>query len=142
MRRRPRIRQKALVVDDTTTLDMSTVTPHLSLDAEGQALWDYYAAEPPFWWTHVDIPSLVNLCVMTDQLARARHDGASEAGMAAISKEVRQWAGELGLTPTSRGRLKLTEAQGVAAAKKIEQMEADYKRKTTAALDIDELMAE
>ena len=44
---------------------------------------------------------------------------------AAIIKEWRALATELGMSPTSRGRLKLTEAQGVVAARKVEQMRAE-----------------
>lgn len=143
MRRRARIRQKALVVDDTTTVDLTAYEPPIELRTRGQFLWMQLAGDPPFWWTEQDLPTAAMLCAATDATGDALDDpDQSAAGKAALLKEWRSLAGELGLSPTSRGRLKLTEAQGVAAAKKIEQMDADNKRKQTAAVDIDELMGD
>ena len=143
MRRRERIRRKALVVDDTTTLDLDAYTPQLQLGDHGRGLWDQLAADPPFWWTEQDLPAASLLCGAWQSTVEALADpDTSEAGKAILLKECRQFFNELGLTPTARGRLKLTEAQGVAAAKKIEQLEADNKRKNTQAVDIDELVGD
>lgn len=143
MRRRERIRRKALVVDDTTTLDLDTYEPQLQLGERGQGLWNQLADDPPFWWTAHDLPTAAMLCGAWDAATIAlANPNESANGKATILKEARQWFSELGLSPTSRGRLKLTEAQGVAAAKKIEQLEADQKRKATSAANLDELMAD
>lgn len=136
MRRRARIRQKALVVDDTTTVDLADYEPAVELHTPGRHLWQQFAADPPFWWTEADLPTVALLCNAMDDLAVMD----AGAGKATMYKEARQLLGELGLSPTSRGRLKLTEAQGAAAAKRIEQLDADNQRKQTAALDLDDLV--
>jgi len=135
-RRRPRRRARGLVADPTTTLDLAGYEPALELDKRGQELWDQFADEPPFWWDGADVPMVAVLCATLDAVGAAlKSNDVSPAGKAAIVKEWRTLADQLGLSPTSRGRLKMTEAQGAVAAKKVESMGA----KRAQAIDIDEL---
>ena len=141
-RNRERIRRKALVADSSTALDLDNVSPHLAFKTEGKALWEQYAAETPFWWNSADVGTFVTLCAVTDTLATAlRSTKVSAAGKASLIKEWRSLAGELGLSPTSRGRLRLTEAQSTVAAKKVEVIEAKQKRKKRSGpIDVDDLV--
>lgn len=144
-RRRPRRRARGLVADPTTTLDLDGHNPVLELNEAGQAVWDHYVDETPFWWDGADIPLISVYCAAADAVEQALGPDSTEkaAGKAAIVKEYRSLADHLGVTPVSRGRLKMTEAQGVVAAKKVEAMEDDRdRRKKTQAMDIDELAAD
>lgn len=139
-RRRPRRRARGLVADPTTTLDLNDFEPAVHLNKRGQALWDQLADEPPFWWEGADVPMVAVLCATLDAVSAAlRSTDVSPAGKAAIVKEWRSLADQLGMSPTSRGRLKMTEAQGAVAAKKVEAM---GEPKRTKAIDIDELDAD
>ena len=61
------------------------------------------------------------LAVATDAVAAAMNDPeATPAARAAILKEWRSYADALGLSPTARSRLRLTEAQAVTAARRAE----------------------
>lgn len=143
MQRRERNRAKGLVVDPTTALDLAEVKPAIVLKARGKALWKQFADDPPFWWESADIPAAGILCAATDQLAAAFSDPMTSASQsAAMLKEWRSLAGELGLTPTARGRLKLKEAQGVAAARKVEAMEAERAEREFDVFDVDDLVAD
>lgn len=142
-RKRQQIRRKALVADTTTALDLSNVKPHLPLKARGAGtkLWKQFETETPFWWNAADIPTAATLCAVTDTLKQALDDDeTSAAGKAALIKEWRSLAGELGLSPTSRGRLKLTEAQSSVAAKKVEALEAKQRKKRSGPIDVDDLL--
>ena len=136
-RQRAQIRRKPVVADSSTALDLSNVKPHLPLKARGKQLWEYYAAETPFWWNAADIPTFAKLCALADDIATARKNGTSAAGIAALSKEERNRENELGLSPTSRSRLRLTEAQSTMAAKRAEAM---GDRQTKQAIDLDDLV--
>lgn len=138
-RNRAQIRRKALVADTSTALDLSNVKPHLPLKTRGKALWKQFETETPFWWNSADVPTAAVLCAATDTLWQTLSDpDTSAAGKAAMLKEWRTYAGELGMSPTSRGRLRLTEAQSTVAAKKVETMEADNKRR--GAIDLNKLL--
>lgn len=136
-RNKERNRAQGLVVDPTTALDLREVTPLLPLGEPGEKLWDWMASEPPFWWDPADVPAFMVLCKATDTLAEAFQVSSPNA-IAAMMKEWRSLAGELGITCTARGRLKLTEAQGVAAARKAEQLERDG-RQAGKALSLEDL---
>jgi len=142
-RNRERIRRKALVADSTTALELSNVTPHLPLKARGpgQKLWKQFQAETPFWWNAADVPTAATLCAVTDTLKQALDDpDTSAAGKASLIKEWRSLAGELGMSPTSRGRLRLTEAQSSVAAKKVEALESKQRKKRSGTIDVDDLL--
>lgn len=128
MRRRPRLRAKGLVADSTTTVDLSAYEPALTLrkGSKGEKLWDQLTADTPFWWTEADIPTVGMLCAYTNTVAAALNDAdGSPAGKAAAVKEWRSLADQLGMTPTARSRLKLTEAQAVTAARRAEALGDD-----------------
>lgn len=138
-RQRERIRRKALVADSSTTLDLSNVEPMIPLKARGRKLWGQLAAETPYWWNAADIPTAMMLCVATDAVSASLTKGSANA-TAAIIKEWRSLAGELGLSPTSRGRLKLTEAQSTVASKRVEALEAERRKADANVIDIDDLI--
>lgn len=149
-RKRPRLRSKGLVVDPTTTLDLSNIQPLLPLESKGRELWDYLAADPPFWLTEADVPMVAVWCAATDAVKAALstvpigkngdHElpAASVAQQAAIIKEWRALADQLGMTPTSRSRLKLTEAQAVTAARRAQALGEDNDH--AAPIDIADLL--
>jgi len=142
VRRRPRRRARGVVVDSTTALDLKAFDPVLELGPVGQTVWDLFADDTPFWWDAADIPMVSVMCSALDAVEVANSPDSTEkaAGRAAIFKEWRSLADQLGLSPTSRGRLKMTEAQGVVAAKKVEAMEDSRARQKKAqAMDLDEL---
>lgn len=142
VRRRPRLRSKGLVVDSTTTLDLAASQPPVQLKTAGKALWEQLTADPPFWWTEADVPMVGVLCAATDAVAQAmRSADASPAARAAILKEWRSLADQLGMSPTSRSRIKLTEGQAVVAAKRAEAM-AGHVEPEPEAMDIDELVGD
>lgn len=126
-RRRPRLRAGKTPTDPTTTLDLTGHDPVFALRTKaGKAQWKRLAADPPYWWDAADIPMVEVLCLATDAVAIAMQPGsASEAGRAAVLKEWRSLASELGMSPTSRSRLRLATAQGVVAAEKAEQMRSE-----------------
>lgn len=140
MRRRERIRQKTQAVDSTTALDLTNYACAVKLQTRGQRLWDGFVDDTPFWWDAADLPMVNILCAATDAVGKALTDtDVSPAGRAAIVKEWRSLAAELGLSPTSRGRLKMTEAQASRAAKKVEAMEDEHGRRRADPIDIDDL---
>ncbi len=124
---------------------MTAVDPPVALNTRGQALWDHFADDPPFWWDPHDVYMAGLLCATTDQVVKAfRSNATSAAGKAAIVKEARSIADQLGLSPTARSRLKMTEAQAVTAAKRVEAMEEaqrEHERRDTA-IDLDELVGD
>lgn len=141
MRRRPRLRAKGLVADSTTTVDLSAYEPALTLrkGSKGEKLWDQLTTDTPFWWTEADIPTVGMLCAYTNTVAAALNDtDGSPAGKAAAVKEWRSLADQLGMTPTARSRLKLTEAQAVTAARRAEALGDDAGGPDP--IDLDELV--
>lgn len=129
-------------MDSTTTLDLAAARPPVQLKTAGRQLWDQLAAEPPFWWTEADVPMAGMLCAATDAVAQAmRSADTSPAGRAAILKEWRSIADQLGMSPTSRSRIKLTEGQAVVAAKRAEAMAGQAEPELNV-LDIDELVGD
>lgn len=129
------------MVDSTTALDLTEHAPLIALRTRGRRLWDTFVEDPPYWWTDADIPAAAMLCAATDATGAAlTSTETSAAGKAALLKEWRSLADQLGLTPTSRGRMKLTEGQAVVAASKVEAMEAKRgDRRRSEAMDLDEL---
>jgi len=80
------------------------------------------------------------LCLATDATRQALTDpDVSAAGKAALLKEWRSVADQLGLTPVSRGRMKLTEGQAVVAAKRVEAMGAKEQPRADP-IDLDDLL--
>jgi len=140
-RQRERIRRKALVADSSTALDLTNIEPMIPLKARGRKLWDQLAAETPYWWNAADIPTAMMLCIATDAVSSALTKGSPNA-TASIIKEWRSLAGELGMSPTSRGRLRLTEAQSTVASKRVEALEADRDRARANVIDLDELLTD
>jgi len=135
-RRRPRRRAQSLVVDTTTTLDL----PPTPVALTGADLWTSWTADPPFWWSAEDLPMAAMLCLATDATRQALTDpDVSAAGKAALLKEWRSVADQLGLTPVSRGRMKLTEGQAVVAAKRVEAMGAKEQPRADP-IDLDDLL--
>ena len=140
--KRPRLRSKGLVVDTTTSVDLTAYEPLVTLEpgGKGEKLWDQMATDTPFWWTEADIPTVGVLCAYTDTVVDVLDGDGSPAGKAAVIKEWRSLADQLGMTPTARSRLKLTEAQAVTAAKRAERLGSDANEPAT--IDIDELVDE
>lgn len=139
-RKRNQLRRTPLVVDTTTALDLSNVKPHLTLKAPGKAVWNLYVANMPFWWTAADIATFAQYCAATDDLEAARKSGSTGTPLSVLHNQVRQLAIELGLTPASRQRLKLTEAQSAIAAKKVEALEAKQRKTRKGPIAVDELV--
>lgn len=140
MRRRARNRAKGLVADSTTALNLDDVDPLVPVKDRGAAMWEEFRRATPFWWTEQDLAAASMLCAATDvTVAALRSTKTSPAGKAALLKEWRSLAGELGLSPTSRGRLKLTEAQSAVAAQRVEAIETEQDRRRGQALDLDDL---
>ena len=121
---------------------MSSYRPTVPLRTAGKAMWEDLAADPPFWWTEADLPMASMLAVATDAVAAAmRSADTSPAGKAAILKEWRSIADQLGMSPTSRSRIKLTEGQAVVAAKRAEAIEhAGAAPDRAPVFDVDELV--
>lgn len=122
VRRRPRNRAKGLVVDTTTTVDLSNYIPVFEIGEAGEEVLAQIREASPFWIDEADLIVVSALCVAADAVERAMGPSGTPAGRAAVLKEFRSLAGELGLSPTSRGRLKLSEAQSAVAAKRAEAM--------------------
>ncbi len=148
-RRRPRLRSKGTAVDPTTTIDMSDAEPIVTLrkGSRGDRLWQDFQADPPHWWNDHDVPMAGMLCAMTNQVATAfgTSSEASEAGKAALIKEWRSLADQLGLSPTARSRLRMTTAQGVVAAEKAEDLRrqrGEEGEPEPGVIDIDELVSD
>lgn len=148
-RKRPALRTNGLKVDpNQPDLDLRNVQPLLPLKSKGRKLWDRIADQPPFWLTDADVPAIGMLCAATDAVANAlgtvklgNHDvpAATVPQQVAIIKEWRALADQLGMTPTARSRLRLTEAHAAAAARKVTD---GHRPATPAPIDIDELLAD
>lgn len=130
------------MVDSTTALELDGYVPPVALKAAGKRLWDELAADVPFWWSEADVPMVGMLCAATDAVSAAmRSSDTSAAGRAAILKEWRSIADQLGMSPTSRSRIKLTEGQAVVAAKRAEAIEqAGQAPDRAPVFDVDELV--
>lgn len=114
----------------------------MKLQSTGLALWEQLTADPPFWWTEADVPMVGMLCVAADAVASAMRTG-SPAGRAAVLKEWRSIADQLGMSPTSRSRIKLTEGQAVVAARRAEALaDAGQAEPEREPIPVDELVTD
>lgn len=148
-RKRPRLRTNGLKVEPhARELDLRNVAPLLPLKSAGRKHWDLIASDPPFWLTEADVPTIGVWCAATDMVKAATgtikmggHDvpAAPFSQQAAAIKEWRALADQLGMTPTARSRLRLTEAHAAAAARKVTDPNAP---RTPAPIDLDDLLAD
>ena len=133
------LRARPLIVDPTTTVDLAAYDPPIETRGAGGMLLLQLNADTPYWLDGADLPMVAMLAAATDAVADALKDkDASPASRAAIIKEWRSLASELGLSPTSRSRLRLTEAQAVTAARRAEALA----EKRNPAMDLDDLLNE
>lgn len=140
-RKRPALRTNGLKIDPNAhDLDLHNVAPLLPLRSKGKKLWDQIASDVPFWLTDADVPTVGMLCAWTDSVASIIVDpDITAAGKAAAVKEWRALADQLGMTPTARSRLRLTEAHAAAAARKVTK---DRAPATPAPIDLDDLLSD
>ncbi len=143
MQPRHRNRAKGLTVDPDRRADFAGFEPPVKLHTRGQRLWDQLEEDPPFWLTDADLPYVAIWCAATDTLGTALGSAkATEAGKAALLKEWRQFAEKLGMTPQTRGQLKMTEAQSAVAAQRAKEMQEGENgggRARRGAIPVDEL---
>ncbi len=140
VRRRERIRQKRQEVDPTARLDLSEWELALPPRTRaGRRLWARIVESPPYWWNMADVFMAELLVTAEDNVAISMQPGAaSPTSRATAIKEFRMVAAELGLSPTSRGRLKLTEAKGAVAARRANELGNSHDDGHDA-IDVDEL---
>ncbi len=141
MERRPQRRTKALKVDHRDLLALDEFAPLAPLRTNGKRVWDHLEENTPFWFTAADVPMITLLCLSADAVSAAMRGDTSAAGRAAILKEARSIGDQLGLSPTSRSRLRLTEAQAATHARKAGADDDDQGDDGMAdVIDIDDLL--